>query len=58
MRGTLSIFPSDVKARHDKMVGLVETMMRADSLRLSAYGPDENRIRVAEGAANGRRLAA
>ena len=28
----------DVKARHDKMVGLVETMMTADSLRLTAYG--------------------
>jgi hypothetical protein len=26
------------KARHDKMVGLVETMMTADSLRLTAFG--------------------
>ena len=26
----------DVKARHDKTVGLVETMMTADSLRLTA----------------------
>jgi len=32
-RGTLPIFPSDVEARHDKMVGLVETMMPTDSLR-------------------------
>ena len=42
-------------ARRDKMV---ETMMTADSLRLTAYGQEENQIRVAEGAANGRRLAA
>jgi hypothetical protein len=28
------------------MVGLVETMMTADSLRLTAYGPDEGEIRV------------
>ncbi len=34
------------------MVGLVETMMTADGLRLTAYGPDEDGIRVAEGAAN------
>ena len=27
------------KARHDKMVGLVETMMTADGQRLTAYGP-------------------
>ena len=27
-RGTLPIFPSDVKARYDKMVGLVEMMLR------------------------------
>jgi hypothetical protein len=25
--------------RHDRMVGLVETMMTADSLQLTAYGP-------------------
>ena len=36
----------------------VETMMTADSLRLTAYGPDGHQIRFAEGAANGRRLAA
>ena len=41
--GTLPIFLSDVKARHDKMVGLVETMlMTADSLRLTAYGGSES----------------
>lgn len=27
-------FLSDVKARHDSMVGLVETVMTADNLRL------------------------
>ena len=27
---------NDVKARHDKMAGLVETMMTADSLQLAA----------------------
>jgi hypothetical protein len=27
-RGTLPIFLSDVKARHDKMGGLVETMLK------------------------------
>jgi hypothetical protein len=32
------MFPSDVKARHDKMVGLVGTMMKADSFRLAARG--------------------
>ncbi len=36
-----------------RMVSLVETMMTADGLRPTAYGPDENRIRMAEGAANG-----
>jgi hypothetical protein len=40
------------------MVGLAETMMTADSLRLTAYSPGENQIRVAEGATDGRRLAA
>jgi len=30
---------SDVKARHDKLVGLVEAMMTADSLWLTAHGP-------------------
>jgi hypothetical protein len=38
-------------ARHDEMVGLVETMrMTADSLRLTAYGPDEdeNEMRIVE----------
>ena len=54
-RGTLPIFPSDVKARHSgisdcrlwiadwpkdrhRIVSLVEMMMTADSLRLTAYG--------------------
>jgi hypothetical protein len=42
------------------MVGLVETMLKlhktAYSLRLTAYGPDENEIHVVEGAADGLRL--
>jgi hypothetical protein len=33
------------------MVGLVETMMTADSLRLTAYGPDRDGMRVVEDAA-------
>jgi len=32
---------------------MVETMMTADSLRLTAYGPDEDEIGVVEDAANG-----
>jgi len=33
------LFPADVKARRDKMVGLVETMrVTADGLQLTAYG--------------------
>jgi hypothetical protein len=32
------MFPGDAKARHDEMVGLFETMMTADSLRLTACG--------------------
>jgi len=52
--GTPPIFLSDVKARRDKMVGLVEMMrMTADGLRLTAYGPDEDEIHVVEDAANG-----
>jgi len=35
--GTVTLFPSDVKSRHDKMVGLVETRMTADSLQPTAY---------------------
>jgi hypothetical protein len=35
------------------MVGMVETMMTADSLRLTAYGQDEVEIRAGEGAADG-----
>jgi len=30
------------------MVGLVETMMTADSLQLTAYGPDGNEMRIAK----------
>ena len=40
-RGRLGslLFPADVKARRDKMVGLVETMrVTADGLQLTAYG--------------------
>ena len=33
--------------------GLVETMMITDSLRLTAYGLDEDEIGVTEDAANG-----
>jgi hypothetical protein len=47
-RETLPIFPSDVKARHDKMVSLVETMMTADGLQLTAHGPDEDEARIVE----------
>jgi hypothetical protein len=83
-RGTLPIFPSDVKARQGELtadslqltasVGYgirntperlavsrkpigdsVETTMTADGLRLTAYGPDEDRIRFAECAADGLR---
>jgi hypothetical protein len=39
---------ADAEARHDKMVGLVETMMTADGLRLTAYGPDGNDRQIAE----------
>ena len=39
---------SDAKAQHDNMVGLVETMMAADSLRLAAYGPDGDKMRIHE----------
>ena len=28
--------------------GLVETMMTADSLQLTAYGPDEDEMRIAK----------
>jgi len=35
------------------MLSLVETMMTADSLQLTAYGPDEDEIGVVEGAASG-----
>jgi hypothetical protein len=38
--GTVTLFDNDFKARRDEMVGLVETMVTADSLRLAAYGPD------------------
>jgi hypothetical protein len=43
----LPVFLSGIKARHDKMVGLVVTMrMTADGLRLAAYGPDEDEMRI------------
>ena len=38
------------------MVGLAETMMTADSLRLTAYSPDKDRIRFVERAGDGSRL--
>ena len=41
----------DVKARRDRMVGLVETVpMTANGLQLTAYGPDGNEMRIVEGA--------
>jgi hypothetical protein len=44
--GTLPIFLSDVKARHDKTVGLVETMQTtADGLQPTAYGPAADSLR-------------
>jgi len=43
---------------NERMVGLVEMMMTADSSRLTAYGPDEDRIRLVEGAAEGSRRTA
>jgi hypothetical protein len=39
------------------MLGRGETMMTADSLRLSAYGPGEDETRIVEDA-DGRGLAA
>ena len=33
------IFPSDVKAQHDRMDGLFERGTRADSLQLTVHGP-------------------
>ena len=36
----------DVKAGCDRMVGMVETMMTADSLQLTAYGQNENEMRI------------
>ena len=35
------------KDRH-RMISLVETMMTADGLRLTAYGPDEDVARIVE----------
>jgi len=57
-RGTFPIFLSDVKARHNKMIGLVEMMMTADGLRLTAYRPDKDRIRFVEGTAGSSRRTA
>jgi len=49
------MFLGDDKARHDRMVEPVETMLklhkdlpkarRADGLRPTAYGPDEDEVR-------------
>jgi hypothetical protein len=69
--GTSRTFPADVKARNDKMVELVDTMLNpstglrawlhkdlpkaktphvwAHGLRLTAYGPGEDEIRIVEG---------
>jgi len=33
---------------HDRTAELVETMMTADGLQLTAYGPDEDEIRIVE----------
>ena len=49
----------ECQALEHKAIELVETMqMTADGSRLTAYGPDENEIRVAEGAAYGSRPTA
>jgi hypothetical protein len=36
------------KARHDKMVGMVETVTTADGLQPTAHGPDGNEMRIAK----------
>jgi hypothetical protein len=41
-RGTMSV-------GRDGMAAPVETMMIADSFRLTAYGPDAGEIRIVEG---------
>jgi hypothetical protein len=38
------------RAGHDRMVGLVETMITADSLQLTACGPAEDETHVVEDA--------
>jgi len=40
------------------MASVIETMMRADSLRLTARGPDEGETRVVRRVVEGRRLPA
>ena len=55
---TLPIFPSDVKAWHDKTVGLVETMrMTADGFQLTAYGLGRMRGQKDAGAVSRRPMA-
>ena len=46
-------FPGGTRFWHDNIVCLAETMMTADSLRLTAYSQGEGEIRVVEGAAGG-----
>jgi hypothetical protein len=46
--GHFPCFLSDDKARRDTMAGLVETTMTADSLQLTAHGPDEDEMRIVE----------
>jgi hypothetical protein len=49
--GTLPIFLSDVNARHDKMVGMVETMqMTADGLQPTVCGLGRTRRQKHTGA--------
>jgi hypothetical protein len=52
---TVTPFDAGVKTRHDRRVELAETMLvTADGLRLTAYGPDEDGIRIPEGASHGQ----
>jgi hypothetical protein len=47
-RRTMSDERETMSARHDRIERPVETMMTADGLRLAAYGPDENEMRIVE----------
>jgi len=42
-RGTLPVFLSDVKAQHDKVVGLVETMLKLHKDLSKAKTPHEQK---------------